>query len=276
MDDRILKSAARGMSVRDRRYCIRYPFAADVELLDLESGTKAEGVTSDISMGGAFICTTRPFPSNARMRVTLTRKEQKVEALAVVRIVKPRIGLGVAVCAGQGQVLRPGASRPCIKGMFALFVEFALELETLIVGLGGANGFDGGGDPIVHVPLAEFPRGDCTVTGVVVWKTAVPPDAGVHVVRQVHAFLVAARFAGGAIEVRLGEEGKQMPVSAMTVDDDNLLAAIACHLIGRFLEQLQLEFHAVGDGSRFVFGFKNLSEVVLRKNNGVLLLRRLQ
>jgi len=95
MDDRILKGAARGMSIRDRRYCIRYPFAADVELLDLESGTRAEGVTSDISMGGAFICTTRPFPSNARMRVTLTRKEQKVEALAVVRIVKPRIGLGI-------------------------------------------------------------------------------------------------------------------------------------------------------------------------------------
>ena len=95
MDDRILKGDARGMSVRDRRYCIRYPFAADVELLDLESGTRAEGVTSDISMGGAFVCTTRPFPSNARLRITLTRKEQKVEALAVVRIVKPRIGMGV-------------------------------------------------------------------------------------------------------------------------------------------------------------------------------------
>jgi hypothetical protein len=95
MDDRILKGDARGMSVRDRRYCIRYPFAADVELLDLESGARAEGVTSDISMGGAFVCTTRPFPSNARLRITLTRKEQKVEALAVVRIVKPRIGLGI-------------------------------------------------------------------------------------------------------------------------------------------------------------------------------------
>ena len=83
------------MSVRDRRYCIRYPFAADVELLDLESGTRAEGVTSDISMGGAFICTSKPFPSNARVRITMTRKDQKVEALGVVRIVKPRIGMGV-------------------------------------------------------------------------------------------------------------------------------------------------------------------------------------
>jgi PilZ domain len=95
MDDRTSKGDARGISVRDRRYCIRYPFAADVELLDMESGTKAEGVTSDISMGGAFICTSRPFPSNTRLRMTFTRKDQRVEALAVVRIVKPRIGMGI-------------------------------------------------------------------------------------------------------------------------------------------------------------------------------------
>jgi PilZ domain len=95
MDDRTLKRDARSISVRDRRYCIRYPFAADVELLDLESGTKAVGVTSDISMGGAFICTSRPFALNARIRITLTRKDQRVEALVVVRIVKPRIGMGV-------------------------------------------------------------------------------------------------------------------------------------------------------------------------------------
>ena len=83
------------MLLRDRRYCIRYPFAADVELLDLESGTKTAGVTSDISMGGLFICTSKPLPSNTRLRITLTRKEQKVEALGVVRTVKPRIGLGI-------------------------------------------------------------------------------------------------------------------------------------------------------------------------------------
>ncbi len=95
MDDRTLKGNARGMSVRDRRYCIRYPFAADVELLDLETGARTEGVTSDISMGGAFVCTSRPLPANSRIRVTFTRKDQKVEALGVVRTVKPRIGLGI-------------------------------------------------------------------------------------------------------------------------------------------------------------------------------------
>jgi c-di-GMP-binding flagellar brake protein YcgR len=83
------------MSLRDRRYCIRYPFAADVAMFDLESGMKIEGVTSDISMGGAFICTSKPLPSNTRLRLTLIRKDQQVEALGVVRIVKPRIGMGI-------------------------------------------------------------------------------------------------------------------------------------------------------------------------------------
>jgi hypothetical protein len=95
MDDRTLNGDSRNISVRDRRYCIRYPFAADVVMLDLESGSRTEGVTSDISMGGIFVCTSRPLPSNARVRITLTRKDQKVEALGVVRIVKPRIGMGV-------------------------------------------------------------------------------------------------------------------------------------------------------------------------------------
>ena len=95
MPERNAKGEPRNLGIRDRRYSIRYPFAADVELMDLESGARAKGVTSDISMGGAFVCTSRPFPLNTRIRITLTRKDQSVQALAVVRIVKPRIGMGV-------------------------------------------------------------------------------------------------------------------------------------------------------------------------------------
>jgi PilZ domain-containing protein len=95
MDDRFAKAESRSTNIRDRRYAIRYPFAADVEILDLESGERAEGVTSDLSMGGCFVCTSRPLAVKARVRITLTHKEQSVEALAVVRIVKPRVGMGV-------------------------------------------------------------------------------------------------------------------------------------------------------------------------------------
>src|SRR3989442_3686819 len=77
MDDRTSKGGSRRLSVRDRRFCIRYPFAADVVLLDLESGSRTEGVTSDISLGGAFVCTSRPLPLGTRTRITLTRKRSE-------------------------------------------------------------------------------------------------------------------------------------------------------------------------------------------------------
>jgi PilZ domain len=95
MDDRSAKGLSQRVSIRDRRYAIRFPFAADAELLDLESGARSDGVTSDISLGGCFICTSRPLPVKTRTRVTLTRKGERVEALAMVRIVKPRIGMGL-------------------------------------------------------------------------------------------------------------------------------------------------------------------------------------
>lgn len=95
MGDRTSNEESRSLSVRDRRFCIRYPFAGDVVVLDLETGSRTEGVTSDLSMGGIFVCTSKPLPSNTRVRVTLTRKDQKLEALGMVRIVKPRIGMGI-------------------------------------------------------------------------------------------------------------------------------------------------------------------------------------
>jgi PilZ domain len=95
MDDRTAKTASQKGFYRDRRYAIRYPFAADAELLDLESGAQASGVTSDISLGGCFICTSKPLLLKARTRVRLSRKGDVVEALGVVRIVKTRVGMGV-------------------------------------------------------------------------------------------------------------------------------------------------------------------------------------
>lgn len=81
--------------IRDRRYAIRFPFAADVELIDLESGKQVDGVTSDISLGGCFVCTNKPLDINARARMKIRRKGDTLEALVVVRIVKPRIGMGI-------------------------------------------------------------------------------------------------------------------------------------------------------------------------------------
>ena len=88
-------SHSRLNGVRDRRYTIRYPFAADAELIDMETGKQVTGVTSDLSLGGCFICTSKPLPVSARARLRLNRKGQTLETLVIVRIVKPRIGLGI-------------------------------------------------------------------------------------------------------------------------------------------------------------------------------------
>ena len=95
MDDRTTDGVSHKVSLRDRRYAIRYPFAADAEVLDLESGVRSDGITSDISLGGCFVCTSKPLSVRSRARVTLKRKGESVEALAMVRIVKPRIGMGL-------------------------------------------------------------------------------------------------------------------------------------------------------------------------------------
>ena len=86
---------ARVTGVRDRRYTIRYPFAADAELIDMETGKQVDGVTSDLSLGGCFICTSKPLNINSRARMKLTRRNQVLEGLVIVRIVKPRVGMGI-------------------------------------------------------------------------------------------------------------------------------------------------------------------------------------
>jgi hypothetical protein len=95
INDRVATRHGSKAGVRDRRFAIRYPLAADAELIDLESGARAAGVTSDISPGGCFICTSKPMACRVRVRILLRRKNETVSALAVVRVVKPRIGMGV-------------------------------------------------------------------------------------------------------------------------------------------------------------------------------------
>jgi hypothetical protein len=81
--------------VRDRRYSIRYPFAADAEMLELKSGSRVTGVTSDISLGGCFVCARRTLEVGARVRGTLAHGGQEAKMLAVVRVVTPHVGMGL-------------------------------------------------------------------------------------------------------------------------------------------------------------------------------------
>src|ERR1700747_2301354 len=81
--------------LRDRRFAIRYPFAAEAEILELKSGARLSGVTSDLSLGGCFVCTRRPLEVGTRVHLTLRYGNQSAIMLAAVRVLKPRIGIGL-------------------------------------------------------------------------------------------------------------------------------------------------------------------------------------
>ena len=103
MDDHLNKQGSQSVLVRDRRYAIRHPFAADAQFIDLGAGSAGSGVTSDLSLGGCFICTSKPLEMSSRLKLKLTRVDQIVEALAVVRIVKPRVGMGIEFLDVEGK-----------------------------------------------------------------------------------------------------------------------------------------------------------------------------
>jgi len=64
-------------------------------MLELESGSRLSGRTSDLSLGGCFVCLRRTLEIGARVRGTLKHEGQKLQMLAVVRVVKPQVGMGL-------------------------------------------------------------------------------------------------------------------------------------------------------------------------------------
>src|SRR5205085_10569036 len=69
---------------RERPFAFRYPFAAEAEILDLKSGTRLSGMTSDLSLGGCFVCTRRPLEVGTRVHLTLKYKNHSAIMLAEI------------------------------------------------------------------------------------------------------------------------------------------------------------------------------------------------
>ncbi len=89
------KRATKHLTMYDRRYAIRIPISAEAEIMNLETGTRLKGDTTDISLGGCFVTTERPLSRGCRVRAFLNHKNERIEVLAVVRTVKEREGMGI-------------------------------------------------------------------------------------------------------------------------------------------------------------------------------------
>src|SRR5579864_306264 len=78
------------------------------------------------------------------------------------------------------------------------------------------------------------------------------------------------------LELALSEIRQQTFVPTVAVYDDDLLAPVARHLVGGFLQQFQLHVAAVGDGAGLVPRLKNLPKIIFWKHNCILLLGRME
>jgi len=84
-----------GLKRIERRRNPRYPFIADVEIVDVESGMAMTGHTSDFSHGGCYVDMFSPMPKNTIVKVRLTKWQQTLETQATV--VYSSVGMGMGL-----------------------------------------------------------------------------------------------------------------------------------------------------------------------------------
>src|SRR5580698_7201593 len=72
-----------------------------------------------------------------------------------------------------------------------------------------------------------------------------------------------------SLQLRLREIREKILVTAVTINDDDLLAAVPAHFVGGFLQQIKLHVHAVGNRSGFMPRLSDLAEIISRKNDGI-------
>ena len=79
----------------DRRASPRFALILVATLTDLETDTKLNARTSDVSRTGCYVDTLNPIPIGSTVRVTLTRGDEIFETRGKVVYVSPGLGMGI-------------------------------------------------------------------------------------------------------------------------------------------------------------------------------------
>jgi PilZ domain len=86
----------------ERRRNPRYPFMADIEIIDVESGMKMTAHTSDFSRGGCYVDVLNPLAEDAVVKLQITKWQQTLETHA--RVVHSSVGMGMGLRFGAFDV----------------------------------------------------------------------------------------------------------------------------------------------------------------------------
>jgi hypothetical protein len=92
---------AKAISPDERRRNTRFPFSASIEAVELKSGTRVKGRTSDLGLGGCYVDTMSPFPVGNVLSITITKDNETFQAKAKVVYSLASMGMGLAFIAAD-------------------------------------------------------------------------------------------------------------------------------------------------------------------------------
>src|SRR5437879_12205641 len=82
---------------QERRRSQRFPFNADAEVLEPQSGTKIRGRVTDISLSGCYVDTLNPLLSSTPAQIRIVRGSKGVVAQASVAYCELGEGMGLGL-----------------------------------------------------------------------------------------------------------------------------------------------------------------------------------
>jgi PilZ domain len=93
-------------SPAERRHHLRFPFSATVEAIEIKTGTKVAGRTTDLGLGGCYVDTLSPFPVGTETKIRILRENESFEAHAKVVYSLIGMGMGLAFVSAQPKQIR--------------------------------------------------------------------------------------------------------------------------------------------------------------------------
>jgi hypothetical protein len=81
------------------RYVPRYPFRADAEITDVESGIRVKGLADELSLFGCGFYAFHGFEQDAKVQIKLVHDDLEITAIGRVVYARPDLGTGVAFTA---------------------------------------------------------------------------------------------------------------------------------------------------------------------------------
>lgn len=90
-----VQSKAPSLPSSERRRDTRFPFSASGEVIEIMSGVRVAGRTSDLSLGGCYVDSICPCPVGAVVKVRIKKGHETLEAIG--RVVYSQVGMGMGV-----------------------------------------------------------------------------------------------------------------------------------------------------------------------------------